>query len=254
MLKKQYGRYVNVATPNTVLCVIPHVFQGTSTEVTVTASSVVRLSSRRSYPSRSYISRNMLPVSNMQRYWSAIATLSITPVAAVELTSDVRPLTICINRRVMPPTMPPAAMHPPKHMAQMMSHIVGIMPAIPRVDTRSASMVLSEWRAVLPYTLFMAALNNEGSISRIASVWNTKPNTTASNMDRNRVMTGGILRAIISPVSTGTSSSHGVMLKRVPSDDAKVAISCELLVVQKNPATAKMMSAIVIEGTVVMSI
>ena len=43
-------------------------------------------------------------------------------------------------------------------------------------------------------------------------------------------------------------------MKRVPSDDAKVAMSCELLVVQKNPATAKMMSAIVIDGTVVMSI
>lgn len=39
-----------VGTPNTVACVMPHVFHGTSTEVTVTLSSVVRLSNRRSNP------------------------------------------------------------------------------------------------------------------------------------------------------------------------------------------------------------
>lgn len=48
MLKKQYGKYVRVATPSTVLCVMPQVFQGTRTNVTVTESSVVRLSRRRS--------------------------------------------------------------------------------------------------------------------------------------------------------------------------------------------------------------
>ena len=67
-------------------------------------------------------------------------------------------------------------------------------------------------------------------------------------------MTGGTLRAIITPVSTGTSSSHGVMLKRELSDEAKVAMSCELLVEQKKPPTAKIMSAMVIDGTVVISI
>ena len=35
-----------VGTPSTVDCVMPHVFQGISTEVTVAASSVVRLNSR----------------------------------------------------------------------------------------------------------------------------------------------------------------------------------------------------------------
>ena len=37
---------MRVETPSTVLCVMPHEFHGTNTEVTVTASSVVRLSSR----------------------------------------------------------------------------------------------------------------------------------------------------------------------------------------------------------------
>ena len=35
-----------VATPSTVLCVSPQVFQGTSTLVTVAESSAVRLTSR----------------------------------------------------------------------------------------------------------------------------------------------------------------------------------------------------------------
>ena len=39
-----------VATPNSVACVMPQVFHGTSTDVTVTESSVVRLNRRLSYP------------------------------------------------------------------------------------------------------------------------------------------------------------------------------------------------------------
>lgn len=45
MLKKQNGRYTSVGMPSTVLCVMPHAVQGTSTEVTVAESSVERLSS-----------------------------------------------------------------------------------------------------------------------------------------------------------------------------------------------------------------
>ena len=41
---------MNVATPRIVACVIPQVFHGISTEVTVTESSTVRLSRRLSYP------------------------------------------------------------------------------------------------------------------------------------------------------------------------------------------------------------
>lgn len=49
-LKKLYGRYTSVGTFSIVACVIPHVFHGISGLVTVTASSVVRLNKRDSYP------------------------------------------------------------------------------------------------------------------------------------------------------------------------------------------------------------
>ena len=92
----------------------------------------------------------MLPVRRMHRYWSAMATLSITPVAAVAPTSDVRPFTMWINRREMALTIPPADIHPPKHMAQMISQMVPIMPLMPRVATRSVSMGEEVASDVLP--------------------------------------------------------------------------------------------------------
>ena len=49
-LKKQYGKYSSVATFKTVACVIPHEFQGTSTETTVAESSTERLNNLDSYP------------------------------------------------------------------------------------------------------------------------------------------------------------------------------------------------------------
>ena len=42
-LKMQYGAYAKVATPRMPLWATPQVFQGMSTEVTVPASSSVRL-------------------------------------------------------------------------------------------------------------------------------------------------------------------------------------------------------------------
>ena len=50
ILKKQYGKYSNVATFSTVAWVIPHEFQGMSTETTVAESSTERLRSLLSYP------------------------------------------------------------------------------------------------------------------------------------------------------------------------------------------------------------
>lgn len=46
MLKKQKGMYVSVGTPNTVAWVMPQVFHGMSTDVTVALSSAVRESNR----------------------------------------------------------------------------------------------------------------------------------------------------------------------------------------------------------------
>ena len=69
--------------------------------------------------------------------------LSMTPEAAVDATSDVRLWTMWMNSRVMPPTIPPADMHPPKHMAHTISHIVPIIPAMPRVPTSPARVASS---------------------------------------------------------------------------------------------------------------
>ena len=49
-LKKQYGMYASVETPSTVDCAIAQEFHGTSTDVTVAESSIVRLNKRDSKP------------------------------------------------------------------------------------------------------------------------------------------------------------------------------------------------------------
>ena len=189
----------------------------------------------------------------MHRYWSAMATLSITPVVAVDATSDVRPFTMWMNSRVMPPTIPLAAIVPPKHMAQMMSQMVSVMPAMPRVDTSSVSIWFDVLSVVSPYTLIIAALNIDGSISANASRWKMSPQATARSVDKKMVTIGGVLRAMSTPVATGTMSSHGVMLKRLSRAAMNEATSCVSVVSIVSPATAKIISARVIEGTVVSS-
>ena len=83
-------------------------------------------------------------------YWSAVARLRKSPEHTVDATVLTRFLMKRTKTDVMLPSMPPAVMAPPKHMAQRMSHTVFIMPAMPRVATSSVSMGLSVWRLVLP--------------------------------------------------------------------------------------------------------
>ena len=75
--------------------------------------------------------------------WSAVQMFKDNPDTTVEATMLVRPRMKCKKIRVMLSSMPLADMAPPKHMAQMISQIVFIIPAIPRVETR-------EFRASLP--------------------------------------------------------------------------------------------------------
>ena len=49
-LKKQYGIYATVAMPSAADCAIAQVFHGTSTDVTVHESSIVRYRRRDSSP------------------------------------------------------------------------------------------------------------------------------------------------------------------------------------------------------------
>ena len=69
--------------------------------------------------------------------------------------------------------------------------------------------------------------------------------------ERNSVMMGGTRLAINTPVSTGTSSSHGDMQKRDLSASANVPMSWAVLVSHSSPATANTINAITIDGTVV---
>ena len=123
-----------------VACVIPQVFHGMSTEVTVTASSVVRPKSRPSYPFSSYISRNIFPVRMMEMYWSAVTMLNKIPEPTVDATRLKVRRTKLRNTREIPAKKPLADITPPKHIAQSISHIVLNIPLIPRVATSSSSI------------------------------------------------------------------------------------------------------------------
>ena len=72
----------------------------------------------------------MFPVRMMLMYWSAVARLRNIPEPTVDATT----LTVFFmnrtNTEVMLPSIPLAVIAPPKHMAQIMSHIVFIIPAM----------------------------------------------------------------------------------------------------------------------------
>src|SRR5439155_2469040 len=70
MLKKQYGRYALVLTPRTPEMYAPHVFQGTSTEVTVPESSTARESTSGASPRRANSFRYIRAGRTSATYWS----------------------------------------------------------------------------------------------------------------------------------------------------------------------------------------
>ena len=94
----------------------------------------------------------------MEMYWSAVATLKKRPEATVEVTMLVRPRVKRVSSRVMPSIMPPAAMAPPKHMAQMINQIVSSIPDMPRVAIKSLISALPASKFVLPKRKLMAPL------------------------------------------------------------------------------------------------
>ena len=78
-------------------------------------------------------------------------------------------------------------------------------------------------------------------------------NIPANAAERKSVITDGTRRAIIIPVTIGTISSHGVMVKRSCSEAVTSAICCVSLTSFINPAMVKMVSVIIIDGMVVIS-
>lgn len=207
-----------------VLCVMPQVFQGISGEVTVTASSVVRPSSLPSYPFSSYMSRNMFPVRIMDIYWSAVVMFRNNPEATVEATMLMRVFARRVNTLVMLSSMPPAVIAPPKHIAQMISQIVFIIPDIPLVAIRSLIWLLPASRLVLVERVSIAPLNIVSrllpvspAISLINSGWNNTAKTVANKVEVNKVTNEGTFFAIMMAVMTGTAINQPEIWNLLPN-------------------------------------
>ena len=148
----------------------------------------------------------------MPIYWSATVVLSISPVATVDDTVEMRPRAKRVNSLVMPAVMPPAVIVAPKHMAQRMSHTVESIPSIPLVATSSSSIASEVLIVVPPYTVCMAPLNMSPlANSPTTSAWNIRANTTPINVEANIVTNAGNFLIIITAVAAGTISSHGLM-------------------------------------------
>ena len=101
----------------------------------------------------------------------------------------------------------------------------------------------------------MAPLNKlPSTISAKTWGWKIKANTTANKVDKHSVTTGGKRLAIITPVTTGTMSNQGVMVKREERAVVNWLISWLLLLAVQKPAIKKMTSEMANEGMVVISI
>ena len=143
-------------------------------------------------------------------YWSAVVRFINKPVATVEDTKLTHFLVKRMNTEVMLANMPPAVMAPPKHIAQIMSQMVSIMPDMPRLEINSFISAFPASKEVLPNNVFMPPLTSDitpspvPEISNNNSGWNIKANTMASMADKNKVMMEGTLLAIITPVKIGT--------------------------------------------------
>ena len=78
--------------------------------------------------------------------------------------------------------------------------------------------------------------------------------TPASIVDMNKVMMDGTFRAISIPVTKGTISNQGVIVKVSFSDVAKSAMCAVEFVSMTNPITVKITSVIINDGVVVINI
>lgn len=219
ILKKQYGRYVMVGTPNTVAWVIPHVFQGIRTDVTVAESSADLDSKRPSCPIFLYTSLYIEHERIIEMYWSLVTMFRSIPVQTVDAT---RPNVLRMKRmttEVMLWSIPLATITPPKHMAQRMSQMVLSIPAIPPVDTRSL-------RVALPVSTFVDVKNViitpfirlRVDISVVpatsSKIFGCKMSAKmpATIEDANKVIIEGTFFAIRMAVKKGTSNVHKDML------------------------------------------
>ena len=160
-------------------------------------------------------------------YWSAVQRLKKIPDPSVEATAEKVRRTNFRKTAVSEPSMPLPVITPPKHMAQMMSHTVLSMPAMPRVATSSSSCGLPVSSAVGPKQLISKPLNPDMKSSPSTPATLATSSGCASSMAtqaktavQKSVTMAGSFRTISTPVATGTSSSHGVMRKAPRSESA----------------------------------
>ena len=160
-------------------------------------------------------------------YWSAVQRLKKMPAPTVEATAEKARRTKRRKTEVSAPSIPLPVITPPKHMAQMMSHTVLSMPAMPRVATSSSSCGLPVSSAVGPKQLISTPLNPDMKFSPSTPATFATSSGCASSMAtqaktaaQKSVTMAGSFRTISTPVATGTSSSHGVMRKAPRSESA----------------------------------
>ena len=139
-------------------------------------------------------------------------------------------------------------------MAQMMSHTVLSMPAMPRVATSSSSCGLPVGIAVGPKQLISTPLNPDMKSSPPTPATFATSSGCASSMAmqaKTAAQKAGSLRTISTPVATGTASNQGVM-RNVPRNDSAYIPACVPPVWSSvSPAMTKTASAMTNDGTVV---
>ena len=143
-------------------------------------------------------------------------------------------------------------------MAQMISHTVLSMPAIPRVATSSSSWGVPVGMAVGPKQVISTPLNPDMKSSSATpatratvSGWARSIAAQAKTAAQKSVTMAGSLRAISIPVASGTTRSHGVMRNVAASVAAYISAWVEAPCSSESPATVKTPRATSIDGTVV---
>ena len=160
-----------------------------------------------------------MPVRIIEIYWSPVVRLKKRPDATVELTTPIVRCATRRKRREIASNIPLPHMTPPKHMAQIMSQMVSIIPPMPLVATRSLSRGLPVSTAVEVVMARMMALSDEKKSSDSAPTMRIRISgcaiaiaMAAMKTDEKRVTIAGKRRLISTPVNTGTKSNQGEML------------------------------------------
>ena len=156
------------------------------------------------------------------RYWSAVQQLSAKPEQAVAPTMLVRRRRRRVKAPAIEASMPVPSIAAPKTIAHSTRQIVGTMPIRPEVAARSS-------RRALPVDRVVSLRSTVTGLSPAANCgWAIQMQAVpraALTHSTSRVF---MRQAMSMPVISGTTSTHGVMLKvecRAPSSSGSPAWS-----------------------------